>query len=489
MADTSLDIDSQYIYLRGLNVDGLKLDKLFDFSFTQRPGDHAYAQIKGRMTTDDGDKLVKTAAITTKVKVFNGQKPQADNVLFVGFLSDFTLINKRGWYYIEAELIDASIQLDLEKMSASYQKLDAKYQDILTKACGKDATVKITATDTAIKRLILQLEETPWEFACRMASHLGTYVFTDFLAEKPFISVGAMEAKQTLTADSKVVDHYILSAAGFARWQKNAATAGPEKNAAAGKIIQDDFSERHIYSGTPVRLGDKIKVDKTEYLVASIEAYLRPEESDNRLVYEIGLGTKASFCQEWQPNYKCMGRMLKGQVKKVDKDKVQVHLFELDKTYDSSSTMWFPFATAYSSSDGSGWYVMPEENDYVRVILPTYEEGDAFTYSGINTAPLNKPRNKSFKAPGGKEILLTDTGVEIICSHQKIFASLDDKKGIALISSQNVNVSANGDISLEAKGKVQIIAKSEINIQSGSSHVKLKPNQIGFGGSSVIVGE
>ncbi len=131
---------------------------------------------------------------------------------------------------------------------------------------------------------------------------------------------------------------------------------------------------------------------------------------------------------------------------------------------------------------------MPEKGDYVRVLFPTSQEADAYVSSAINTAPVEKVRNKSFKAPGGKELLLTDTGVEIICEHQKIFVKLEKGKGISLVSSKDIDVSADGDISLNAKGAVQILAKSGIELQAGGSHLKITGTQIDMGGNSIQLG-
>lgn len=73
---------------------------------------------------------------------------------------------------------------------------------------------------------------------------------------------------------------------------------------------------------------------------------------------------------------------------------------------------------------------MPEIDDYVRILFPTTDLSMAFAMSSINTAPLKEPKNKSLKAPGGREILLTDKGVEIIGEHQKTFIQLNNDKGI-----------------------------------------------------------
>ena len=107
----------------------------------------------------------------------------------------------------------------------------------------------------------------------------------------------------------------------------------------------------------------------------------------------------------------------------------------------------------------------------------------------LKTLPLKEPKNKSLKAPGGREILLTDNGVEIIAEHQKTFIQIDKSKGINIVSAKDIQIHADGNVSFEAKGKVQIVSQKEIAAQSGQSHIKLLSNQIDMGGSNIIVGE
>ena len=60
------------------------------------------------------------------------------------------------------------------------------------------------------------------------------------------------------------------------------------------------------------------------------------------------------------------GASLRGKVIGVEGEKVQVHL-DIDEDQDAGGAYWFPFSTLQSSSDGSGWYYMPENGDCVDV--------------------------------------------------------------------------------------------------------------------------
>lgn len=55
-------------------------------------------------------------------------------------------------------------------------------------------------------------------------------------------------------------------------------------------------------------------------------------------------------------NKKISGLSIDGKIHQVKQDRVQVSfLQDVD-----APCIWFPYATAYSSPDGAGWYCMPE---------------------------------------------------------------------------------------------------------------------------------
>lgn len=85
------------------------------------------------------------------------------------------------------------------------------------------------------------------------------------------------------------------------------------------------------------------------------------------LVSTVCMNTQKAFVQKEVTNTQISGKMYTGIVQAVQKDQVQVHLVDIDSEYDGAGNVWLPYSTAYSSSDGSGFYCMPAEGDQVRV--------------------------------------------------------------------------------------------------------------------------
>ena len=469
---------------RDLSVDvagGVSLGndyRLLELEIRHAPNEHGTAWMVVQMQTETCKKFIEQASIKDKVKISVGESSKKQ-LIFLGYIRQARMKCRTDHSLLALDLADASYLQDITKVNCSYQNTKKKYQDILNAAYGSEGTAKLKSSlDTAIGKMIIQMDETNWEFAKRMASRFNVPVLSNLTAEKCSVFLGLNDGGNEFDLTTSRVEQYV-DAQSFERVSKNDWL---KKQAAT----REDFSGLRVESPSYAYLGDKIKVNGTSCLIRKVFAKLQ----GGMLVMSYDLAPKeAGFLAPAVPNFTCAGRILSAQVKDVKKDQVRVHFLDIDKQFDSSGDTWLPYATAYSSKDGSGWYVMPEKEDYVRVLFPTDQEADAYVSSAINTAPTEKVRNKSFKAPGGKELLLTDDGVEIICEHQKIFVKLDKSKGISLVSSKNIDVSADGDISLDAKGKVQILAKSGIDLQAGSSHLKILSNQVSVGGNSIKLGE
>ena len=72
------------------------------------------------------------------------------------------------------------------------------------------------------------------------------------------------------------------------------------------------------------------------------------------------------------------------------KDRVQVEIAQ-DEWNAQDGKKWFPYATVYSSPDGTGWYCMPEPGDSVRLHVPESEE-DSFVMSAVHRETRSEER-------------------------------------------------------------------------------------------------
>ena len=460
------------IILQDLKVEGVEYLRLVSVSISHTANEPARASIKIFVDEKKGKKFFEQAN-ADKIKISANKK-----VIFQGCISNMSFQKDLEHSYLQIDLLDVSCMLDWKIESQTFQNLSAKYEELFKTI--KDAKIQLKVTDKPIKNVIIRLNETGWQFAKRLASHFSTMIFTDLTAEKPLLTIGLPEPKKSWELPTTEVRYY------FDDEKFQYLNTNKKKLAEGVKIVAEDFKTIQLESNYEIlNLGDEVKFDKKSYRVKSF----RINFADNFLNVNYEVVGKSAFIVPIEEQKNISGRIFRAQVKKVDKDKIQAHFVDIDKSFDSKSTAMYTFATSYSSADGSGWYVMPEVDDYVRILFPSIDTADAFAMSSINTAPLKDPKNKSFKAPGGREILLTEKGVEIIADHQKTFILIDKDKGVNIVSAKDIILSADGNINFDAKGKIQIVSGKEIAAQSGQSHVKILSNQIGMGGSNIIVGE
>ena len=477
MALTSSKKESA-VALHDIKIAGVDFLQIRQIEINHTANEYARARLILQVDSKKGKKFFEQAN-ADKIKI-SAKINKKDTVLFQGYISNLSLRTTIDETILTIDLLDAACLLNLKYETCSFQKLTDKYEEVL-KTAVKDSggKVNLKVTDKAIEKMIVRLNETSWQFIKRMASHFNAMVFTDITAEKPLVTVGLPESKQTIEIEDAQVTY------NFDDETFQFINSNDKLKAKGAKVINEDFASVNVGNVFKyLNLADTVKLNKKEYFVKSLSFRL----VEYLLTANYTLVGKTAFFVPISAQKNIYGRVFRAQVKKVEKDKIQAHLIDVDEKYTEGTT-WFPFATAYSSADGSGWYVMPEVDDYVRILFPSIDTSDAFALSSINTAPLKEPKNKSLKAPGGREILLTDKGVEIIAEHQKTFIQLDKDKGINIVSAKDIVINADGNVSFDAKGKIQMISQKEITAQSGQSHVKILANQIDMGGSNIIVGE
>ena len=469
------------ITIQSIKVTDVKYKQLVQMEIHHTVNEYARARLVLIVNEAQAKAFMDRGGVENKIEI-SIKEAKKTTVLFRGYAVNVNFQPQVGYNLMTIDLRDASYLLDIKRLNGSFQKLDANYKNILEgQVADAGGTIQFKVDDKAIKKMILQLNETSWEFIKRMASQLNASVFTDITAESPMITIGLPNSPVIL--EIKNGDF----SGEFDAAQFNFIDSNPQLLAeGAGVVAQDFFSVKLAGPFPYAKLGDKVKYNKKRYYIKEVDARFIADGT-LRITYTL-VGETGFFVPKVAPK-NLRGRIFRAQVKTVDYDKIQAHLIDIDAQYNDQSTMKFPFATPYSSQTGSGWYVMPEVGDFVRIVFPSEDTADAFAISGINSAPLKNTHNKSLKAPGGRELLLTDDGVEIIAKHQETFISLNMNDGISVVSKNDIVIQAGGDISFIAGKQIQMVAKKAIHAQSGQSHVKILSDQIAMGANNIIVGE
>lgn len=444
------------ITFQNISIEGLNFFSIDEVSIRHSVGEHAYAVVSGKMDLNAAKEFKNkmtdytTVSITTTAQ---GQNP----TLFCGYIQTINDTIYDNYVVLTLHLVSYSMMIDVKKEEHTYQNQSKTYGEIMESVVSGQGTFINCNTDKTTGSFIFQYQETDWEFVRRMASNIGAYLFVDCTRPKPVIYAGVPNKSKSYTD-------------GYAKME------GSSVNNLGKRVTR-------VVSNQYALLGDQFTANGKSGYISSVQSNI----FDGVLKSHYELISREDFKAKPLVNSAFSGRMYMGEVKEVQNNTVRVSFYEIDESFDEGSTTWFPFSTLYSSGDGSGFYCMPEVGDKVRVHFPSANENEAFVASAVNNNPLSNPADKSWKAPGGKELLLTDQGIFVICEKDTIFINLTTENGVEIKSSKPISVMSDANISLKAGGKIDVNAVNEINLQVGESAINMTKGKITLGADEVYV--
>ena len=442
-----------------IQVTGVKYKKILSLKIEQCINEHGTAVIKGELDRDTAEEDVARMSVDNLIKITSTAEGQP-KCLFCGVIVNTKLNYEDAYATLELTIISTSYLLDIAKNNRSFQNTSLCYGDIFLKMFGNSAQIDMNVTDKSIGKIVMQYNETDWEFIQRVASKFGVVVIVDVISDTPRVTIG-LPTKTRKVAIKSITGKVTLENSNNMKID-NSYTVSVGTSYEYG-FIGDMFGNEGTIIASETQLVDGIL----------------------KCIYQYSLeAVSKGYCEK--KNTQMAGRMFQGKVEEVKEDKVRVHLMDIDGEFDSDSDYWFPYSTAYSSNDGSGFYCMPAKGDIVRIFFPTENEADAFAASSVNVSPQENPLNKVWKNKD-KEILLTPEGIKLSCGDANVFISLDDKAGITMHSDNNINIISPKTIKIASDSNVEIEGKDEILLHTGESFIDILPNGISFGGEQMLI--
>lgn len=443
-----------------IGVSGVRFKKILSLSIRHNINEHGIATIRGEVDSVTGQEDAARLTDTSLIQITTTAENQPP-CLFSGVVLSTKLSCENDYMILEVVIASTSYLLDIKKNNRSFQNTAITYQELFTQTLNGNGTVEMNVTDKVTGTIVMQYNETDWEFILRLASRFHTSVIVDVTSSTPKIIIGMPSSVKTISKS------FLLGCA--------------TQNNTSGTIsdIQTSVSE-----GVSFEYG--FVGDKFADCGMIVKVYAELENGILKCTY--GYGTVSLFrVPTEKKNTQVAGRMFIGKVEEVSADKVKVHLTDIDAEYDTGGSYWFPYSTAYSSGDGSGFYCMPAVDDQVRVFFPTENESDAFAASSVNVAPPENPLHKIWKNSYGKEILMTPEGVKITCQGTSIYIELSDAEGITIHSDKQVKVTSKEKVKIESDNLVEIEGKKEVFLHAGESFIDILPEGITFSGKEMLI--
>jgi len=462
-----------------LKVHGpIKFSHILGLSLSLRGNQHGCMKIRGYLQEESAprDSIQELTGgdfclLTPHDSSSNSLKPT-----FCGTACSFS-VNRVGNVFLgETEVVGATILLDAEPRSRSFQNIDMTYRQVIEEIL-KDtpnASADFSAlADQAIQKPLIQYEETDWTFIKRLASMLGTQLIPDCTAPFPFFYFGQVPHGQgTLCADEY---SYLLDKRFY------------EMGGSECGLYKPDFMCYTVRDVQYYNLGDQVSFNEQPLVICEQDGILENGE----VLYTYKIGRPGWFSQREIKNEKLTGLSLVGTVEKTERETIRVKL-DIDEGRDAGS---YPFS--WTPESGNIMYCMPKIGTRVTLYIPSCDSGEAVIINsprvnGEDCKEMTNPQKRCFTTEHGKKMCLYPQ--QMIFSggmpNETLQIELNQLNYLSLLSTRSIQLVAKLDIEIAAP-RILLNTPLELQTSRSSVHAQAKVSMIipkGTGGGNPPTG-
>ncbi len=424
---------------------------------------HGTLRITGLVAQDKVQEYQNIALKETWVCVKAISEKGEEQHFFDGVLTGFWMQQEDQSSVLTIELKTGSYLLDFECHTRSFQDSKFRYADVIS-ACmmpiGGQFILLKKKMET-IGHMLLQYQETDWEFLKRVASYAGIVIIPEDITPGKKLYFG-YKIKPVI---EEIITDSFCQKQDYELYQKKVKSG--EKGLHLSDFVSYFVQSRELYG-----LGETVRFQGNYFVIGQIKSWLLGQE----LYQEYHLIRKKEGISAPIFHSKLSGVSLKANVTAVKSTMIQVQIEE-DENKELARNCWFDYATVYSTPDGTGWYCMPEVGDQVRLVFPDQKEEHAYTASSIHMGDNKERKNpdeKSWKNKQKKEILFTPDAI-ILRNNKGLFVELSDQKGIRVGSNKDILIQAGGTVRMVSKkAGISLSAQDTLQMQQGAAKIRMK---------------
>ncbi len=446
-----------------IRVNGYNLESIKSLKIKTNINEHTTLKLTGILKNEEDKDINLTTDNKTIEVYYVGDK---NTTLFYGVVTNIEISVELEVYKITVEAKSMSYLMDIKFKSRSFQNTSMTTHNLINSIMKdySNSNYILNIPDEEVKELLIQYEETDWQFLKRIASkyNQGLFPVMDAQLIQYFMAVPNQEKK----LNSKNTNYKIYKDLDMYNYMLQNSLQDAD---------EIDYITYEIQNYEILKLGDNIEINGQVFYV-----YEGAYEIENGILENTyKLRIKNGLRQEQIFNTKIIGSSIDGKIIEVQNDLVKIHL-EIDENQDTGTAYWFEFSTMSASSDGSGWYCMPEIGDSVRAYFPTKDEDEAFAVSAVSRYEkgageaedrMGNPDSKYLRTAHDKQVKLTPNGIYISCDSGQADMSLTSDGTLSITSQNNINVTAEENIKIEAQKSLLVSSKQSINFacdQGGS---------------------
>ncbi len=432
-----------------LSVSPFAVESIVEMKVDQSLNQHAAMYLRGVIPKETGDSGVLGTDDSTVITVSD-----QDGVIFKGLVQNIRASFEGQVYYLEVWAVSFSIKADTEALSRSFQDAGMNYQQIADLMAGEDGlSASMEASPLTINNLLLQYQETNWEFLKRIASHNHSVLLPS--VEEPKFYFGIPKGNQK----GSLFSYRFSVGKNIGRYRRH---SGAGVDLSAG----DSMEYMVTADDSVLSIGDTVDYEGNALFVREARIHLVDAVLTCCYVLCPENGLKVPVAH----NQHITGLTLAGQVLEVKDDTVKV-LLCVDESQDTAAAYAFPYITPYSAENHTGLYLMPELGDVVNIQFPTEDESLAValsSYRQLGSDRTGNPDVKYLRTPHDKEIKISEEEILITAKTGGLYVRLNEKNGIEVFSQHGIMVNTLSSIDMMAAGHISLSAGSGIILTAGA---------------------
>lgn len=410
----------------------IEIDKM---EIRSQYNDHAYFFVEGKIEETAREQLDGLLIFGAEIAA----KKTDGSILFHGLLTEIEIEEQGEVYHVKAKGVSHTLLLDRERKTRPFHEVTKSIEDLIRAVTQGYPTAKVAINEICnkpINQFIMQYEETDWEFIKRLASHCNLGLFADRMLNFPGYYVG----KPNFDINMKTEESILFR-------------INKEEN--AGMI----FTSYTINANdVQLKMGECIRYKGMELYVRSSQIKLEQAILNN--YYELCFDDRLMISKRFNDNL--AGKSVPGIVEKIDRDYVYTGIVAENS---NGEACWFPYSTVYASSNGSGWYCMPESGDKVRIQFPDKDEKNAYAISSISENQSEGATSKT--RDYSRRYIRNKQGMEVAWTPERITISSNGASLVDINQNGTLFLSATSKIVIHSENDVVIAAGNRININGG----------------------
>lgn len=393
------------------------------------PGKHGTMYVEAVMT-EETDKFA-FYEIPETVSV-NYRDHGTEQILFKGVISHKSLEAWGKYQVLKIQAKDATYWMDIDRKNRCFQDISRTVADIIGEIMNgyekNDSICNIP--DEPVGELLFQYEETDWEFLNRLLSKYHECLY-------PSAVYPTIHYQAGVSVQGEVVDWDRLPY----RKRKDFGRLEDLKQNGFDSLLSANFTVYDLESYDVISLGSQIPYKGRSWYVSGIKRGLK----DGLLINYYELRQKESMLRERYYNFRLTGTSAYAIVADTKRDRVQAIM--QDEAL-GERCYWFPFSSVSSSSDGSGWYCMPEKGESVRLYFPTEKEREVYVITCIQSHaptgaddPMGNPAVRSISTATENLVQFTKDGILIEAKKGGAKVSLGKEGEVCVFAPEGIDLS------------------------------------------------